>query len=350
MAQDIVVPEMGQLPAIFANVSYDADELGAGIVGGFGVVSYRGKVWRVKHRGNEEDLLNENGDPVASVEVVMIKAAPHLAKIYYDGGFQDGAAAKPDCWSSNAVNPDPTVPNPVAQSCALCPNNAFGSRVTENGKAAKACSDHKRSVIVPLADMANEAYGGPMLLRIPAASLRELAAYSQQLKQAGYPYFGVATRISFDRKEAFPKLLFKAIRLLTQEEAQYIISMRNDPQVLRILNEEPEAVAADRSDEGQSNGLFEQPPEKPAPKAAAPKPAPAPAPKPAPAPVRAAAPPPAPAPAPAPVRAVAKPVSPIGAAVAKPVQARPAPAPAPEPEEGASGVDDMDAALDALLS
>ena len=49
--------------------------------------------------------------------------------------------------------------------------------------------------------------------------------------------YGVATRISFDPKEAFPKFVFSAIRPLNDEEAKYVIDIRDGKQVANILNE-----------------------------------------------------------------------------------------------------------------
>ncbi len=379
MAQDLVVPQFGALPPALATASFDVDELSGGIVGGFGVLSYRGRVWRVRYRGEEYNLINqETGDPLASVELVLVKSNAHLSKIYYPNGYTEGSGEKPSCWSNDGVNPDPLVPAPPAASCGLCEFNKFGSKITDNGKPVKACADSKRTVVVPLADMGNEAFGGPMLLRIPAASLGDLANFARQLKQAGYPYFGVATRLRFDIKEAFPKLVFSAIRLLTQEEAEYILSVRKDPQTIRILNEEPEAHSA--GTEGEKSALFEQPPTAPAaaPAAAKPAPASAPAAKPAPASVpRAAAPVPVPAAAKAPTAPAAPPagfkaapvptaraapaapkatpraapVSAIGAAIATPVKAAPRAAePAAREEAPAQFEDALDEELAALLN
>jgi hypothetical protein len=318
MAQDLVIPEnFGAISAVFQNITVE-DDLGEGIVGGFSVLGYRGKVWRVKHKGDENNILDENGNPVPSVEVIIVKSSTHVSKLFYKDGYQDNSEGKrPDCFSSNGVSPDATVLAPVAPVCAACPNNAFGSRVTDNGKPGKACSDHKRLVIVPMDDPANELFGGPMLLRVPAASLAEVSAYGTKVKQLGWPYYAIATRVKFDINEAFPKLLFSPIRPLNDDEARLIIELREDPRVARILNEEVEALPPATP---ESNGGFEQPP------AAAPAPARRPPPPPAQArPAAPAATPPAPQP---------RPVQ----QAPKPVQAHPAPPPAPQaPKAGFSG-------------
>ncbi|MFV0410798.1 MAG: hypothetical protein ACK5LJ_14230, partial [Paracoccus sp. (in: a-proteobacteria)] len=38
------------------------DEFSGGVQSGFPVISYRGKVWRVKMRGEEQVYVDDNGD------------------------------------------------------------------------------------------------------------------------------------------------------------------------------------------------------------------------------------------------------------------------------------------------
>jgi hypothetical protein len=213
------------------------ESLGEGIRGGFGIIGYKGKVWSTKFQGNETPLMRDDGDgPRTSIEVVIVKAAPNIAKIFYEQGFVDGSTAPPDCWSTDGVKPDGGASKKQSTTCAGCPKNAWGSKVTEAGKPTKACNDSKRLAVVPLNDLANELMGGPMLLRVPAASLKDLKTYGDQLQGYGFPYFAVATRISFDHTEAFPKFVFTAMRPLTDAEADIILPMRDGPQVSNILN------------------------------------------------------------------------------------------------------------------
>lgn len=286
---NITIPNnFGPLPSIFQGHNHsNQDELGAGISSGFGVLGYRGKVWSTKYQGNETPLLRDDGDGArASIEVVIVKSAASIAKIFYKGGYVDGSNAAPDCWSTNGVTPDASVQNKVSTSCANCPMAAWGSRITESGKPNKACSDSKRLAVVPLNDIANELMGGPMLLRVPAASLKDLKSYGDKLGANGFPYYAVGTRIAFDVNEAFPKFVFTPIRPLTEAEAKQIVALREDIRVHRILNESTENAAAQAQPEGI---MFEQPapaatpkvtpkaeaPKAEAPKAAAPAPAPA---------------------------------------------------------------------------
>jgi len=231
--------QFGAVSTVFAGVQAEND-LGAGISGGYGMIGIKGKVWSTRYKGNETVLMREDGDgPRGSIEVVILKASQAISKVWYEKGFEEGTKAAPDCFSANGVTPDPTSTKKQANVCATCPRNAFGSAVKQDGTAGKgkACSDSKRLAVVPLADINNEMLGGPMMLRVPAGSLNEVATYGEGVRKLGFPYYGVATRMSFDPADAYPKLLFAPIRPLTDEEATKVMALRGDARVDRILAE-----------------------------------------------------------------------------------------------------------------
>ena len=239
MTTEIALPaSFGAVSTVFAGASGANDELGQGVSSSYGVMGFKGKVWSTRYQGKETQLMREDGDgPRNSIEVVLVKASPAVSKILYKNGYVEGSNAAPDCWSADGIKPDGSVQNKVHTTCADCPMNAWGSRVTEAGKQGKACSDSRRVAIVPVEDIDNELFGGPMLLRIPAASLKDLKAYGDLLNSYQYPYYAVATRISFDPKEAFPKFVFSAIRPLSDAEARKILALRDDKCVSTVLNE-----------------------------------------------------------------------------------------------------------------
>jgi hypothetical protein len=239
MGTELSLPKgFGAVAGVFAGAAATNDELGAGVASSYGVMGYKGKVWSTRFGGVDTPLMREDGDgPRGSIEVVIVKAAAPISKIFYKGGYVEGSTAAPDCWSANGITPDGSVQNKVHSACADCPMNAWGSRVTEAGKQGKACADSRRIAVVPVADIDNELFGGPMLLRIPAASLKDLKAYGDLLNSYQYPYYACATRISFDPKEAYPKFVFSAIRPLTDDEGRKIMALRDDKRVATVLNE-----------------------------------------------------------------------------------------------------------------
>lgn len=206
------------------------DDLSSGVSGGFAVMSYRGSKWRVKHGGEETLVTNDDGEAAPSIQVVLLRANRHISKNYYPGKYVEGSNDTPACWSVDGVRPDAGVPTPQSQTCAACKWNAFGSRMTDDGRKAKACGDSRRLAIVPMNDLSNEIYGGPMLLRTPAASLSDLATYGKAMKAKGYPYNTVVTRVGFDNDAAYPKLTFKPVRILNAQEETQLLELLADPE------------------------------------------------------------------------------------------------------------------------
>jgi hypothetical protein len=183
--------------------------------------------------------------PRPSVEVVIVKASPVIAKIFYAEGYSEGDKEAPDCWSVNGQTPDPASPSKQCQTCAACPQNIWGSRMTAAGKAGKACQDSKRLAVVPAGDLRNEMFGGPMLLRVPAASLQDMGAYSSLLQQHGHSYFSVVTSLSFDHTVAYPKLVFTPLRAVNDAEARTILELQDSPVTHRVLSEAVDQVKAE---------------------------------------------------------------------------------------------------------
>lgn len=243
-----VVPfQASALPAAILN-AFDtgaADELAAGISASFPVVSFRGRVWRIKTKGEEIIVKDAEGSPKPYIDVVLLAANAVLSKIFYDKNYVEGDDSPPRCWSVDGVKPDSLVESPVSTTCAACPNNVWGSKITPQGSKVKACSDSKRVACVPAADVENEAAGGPMLLRIPAASLQGLLQYSALLKAQGAPFFGVVTRLSFDVDASYPKLECKVIKPITEEQAAVVLKWRSSDEVKRILNTMDDAAAGE---------------------------------------------------------------------------------------------------------
>jgi hypothetical protein len=257
---DLAPQNFGAVSTRFANLQRKND-LAAGVQSGFGHIGYRGKTWSIRHRGEEKPIMRPDGDgPANSIEVVVLKSSAAVSKIWYEKGFVEGSNASPDCFSTNGVTPDAASTKKQAPTCATCPKNAWGSRITPLGKPGKACSDSKRLAVVPFNDIANEVFGGPMLLRVPAASLQDLATYGTRMDQIGFPYFAVGTRISFDPNQAYPKFEFRAIRPLSDAEADLVIEMRESPEVARILAEGIDDVTFE-SNQHPLAAAFEQPPQ-----------------------------------------------------------------------------------------
>lgn len=245
-------------------------DLGAGIGGNYAILSIRGKTFRVKYQGNETPITDDKGDAVGSLEAVIIKANPYLTKQFYEKGYEEGDSGAPVCFSIDGKVPAAAVENPQHTNCTMCPQNRFGSRITQAGVKVKACQDNKKLAIAPLSDLKNPLHGGAMLFRVPASALKDLLSFNNLMTSRGYPYNAVAVRIGFDLEASYPKPTFRAIRPLTSEEAAVVLEHYSSDAVERLLGDFSELHAA-TAGAAPAAGVFEQEPDaQPAPVKAAP--------------------------------------------------------------------------------
>jgi hypothetical protein len=274
------------LPSFLKKVDIAAlnSDLTAHAGGGFPVVSIKGKVFAVVRDGDREIQMNPK-DPesaATSLNVVLIKANKGTSKVFYLKGYDKDTSEgqKPDCYSSDGVEPAADAQNKQAKKCATCAHNQWGSRISEKGATkGKACSDTVRMAVAP-AGQINDA----MLLRVPPASIKALGEYGQMLAKRGVGYNMVVTKVGFDLQAESPKLTFSPVGLLDDEGFAEVQEIAASDVVANILGAPPMAVEAVPEPEAEAEAEVEQPApapvkaeEKPAakPKATAkPKPAP----------------------------------------------------------------------------
>lgn len=224
----------GKLAELFGGAFQEqASDLTGGVSIGFPVLSIKGKVFHIKQGG--ESTLVENpqdpGQPATSLNVILLKANPHISKVYYENGYEEGADTKPTCYSNNGVAPEDDSEEKQSARCATCPKNQWGSRITDNGKKGKACSDSRRVAVAPAGEPENA-----MLLRVPAASLKPLMQYGKALTSRGVPYQAVITKLSFDHTVAHPLLKFAPAAALTEDIAEQVFETMKGDVVEAIIN------------------------------------------------------------------------------------------------------------------
>lgn len=234
-----LAPLNGSLPQRF-NHRKPSGMLGnakAGIQPSFAVVGYKGRNWWLKWQGDNVLLRNQQtGQPDQTLEVVIVGVNQAVSKIFYAKSYTEGDNDAPDCASTAGIRPDPGVPHPQNDLCATCKHGAWGSRITEAGKRAKECQDSRRIAVVPLADIENKTFGGPMLLRIPATSLQNLSKFSDFLSLKGVDLPWVATRIGFDYSVAYPKLTFEALGLLDDDQLTLTDEVTRHPLIPELFD------------------------------------------------------------------------------------------------------------------
>jgi len=231
-------PTFGPVSSVFGSDD-TGDRLNSGITAGYPILRIKGKVWSITRGGNEPFvLMRPDGDgPRNSIDVVLLSSSKYVSKLWYENGYEEGNTNPPDCFAPNGIVPDASSTKKQHATCAGCPQNTWGSAISASGKKAKACRDSKRVAVSPLGDIRNEAFGGPMLLRVPAASLSDVGNYGIAMKARGYDYWTVGTKMSFDSAEAYPKLVLEPIRPLTDDEAVAVLELRESPAIAAILAE-----------------------------------------------------------------------------------------------------------------
>lgn len=262
MSTAIVPLNKNQLPA---HLRADAEtaravskEFAAGVTAGFPIISYRGKVWRVRKSGDEVAYVDRRGNPIPNIEVILVRSNPNPSKTYYKGKYAEGDNSPPDCWSSDGLKPDAGVREKQHNVCATCPRNAWGSRTTEAGKKGRECSDVRRMAVVFHSELVKKgADAHVFLLRVPPASLNPLKDYVEKsLAPANVAPYAVVTEVGFDVQAGHPKLTFRVAEdseenamFLSEDEYEIIKTLRDSDDVHRMLSEEP-----DYADAGTTGG------------------------------------------------------------------------------------------------
>lgn len=262
--------ESGNLPSYLKNVDLSQfnGDLTAHASSGFPSLSIKGKVFAIVRDGERTILPNpkDPDSPATSIDAVLVKANKGTSKVFYANGYDEsGENKKPDCFSNDGTRPDSSVESPQAKSCALCPNNQWGSKVSDKGSSkGKACQDSVRMAIAA-ADMIND----PMLLRVPPASIRALGEYGKMLDKRGVSYNMVVTKIGFDMESPTPKLTFKPVGLLSEDSYNEVQMVIASDTVQNILGSGFVTTPMIKGESIPPQEVPEPPQEAPKPKAAA---------------------------------------------------------------------------------
>jgi len=187
--------------------------------GGAGVttkrISIKGGVFRLVAGGKEVAAIEDR-----HLDVIIVRAAPKVSRIFYAGAYDAEKIVRPECWSNDGEKPDASIESPQNKTCMGCPQNEAGSG---NGNS-RACRFQQRLAVV----LANNPEGDVLQLTLPATSIfgkeegdkRPLQAYARYLAAQTPPVNPeqIITRMKFDTKAESPKLFFAPTRWLTDDE------------------------------------------------------------------------------------------------------------------------------------
>jgi hypothetical protein len=208
----------GQVPAFArkGELSDMAKALAGGGAGG-ARVSIKGGVFRLVNNGKEVSAIDER-----HLDVVLVKAAPKVARVFYAKAYDSESVSGPDCWSADGDKPSADSANKQASRCSECPKNIAGSGQGNS----RACRYQQRLAVV----LADDIGGTVMQLALPATSIfgkadgdnRPLQEYARWLVAQNINPETVVTRMRFDTKSESPKLFFKAQRWLSDDEYETV--------------------------------------------------------------------------------------------------------------------------------
>src|SRR6056300_1029078 len=210
----------------------DVDDNLAGGSSGSGPrrISIRGGRFREMVGGEQVNVKSDG-----FLNVVIVNAAK-ISRTYYAGQYDPENPSGPSCWSPDTQAPDPNVPSDTRQAskCMDCPQNIKGSGQGES----RACRFGQR-IAVALEGQMDTVYQ----FQLPATSIfgdakdgkMGMQAYAKYLRAHKTPSIAVVTQITFDENSATPKLLFKAVRPLSEEELQQAVASKDSEDAIKAI-------------------------------------------------------------------------------------------------------------------
>jgi len=158
------------------------------------------------------------------LNVIIVDMLKEVSREYYETDYDpEGKATLPDCWSPDGRTPDAKASNRQGSSCATCPQNIDGSGNKGRGKACR----FKRRIAVlvegdPTGDIYQMSLAAKSLFGKGTGNVHPFESYCNFLKANGEAPDTVVTKVMYDTEADTLTLKFKAVRHLTQEEADLV--------------------------------------------------------------------------------------------------------------------------------
>jgi len=224
------------LPAYLQNGVDDFTRNLASKMGGGKRISIKGSVFRMIIDGKEV-ATNED----RAMEVVIVNVAEHNSRSYFSGAYQEGQNAGPDCFSNDGKTPDPRAENVQSTKCDGCPMN-----VTPVGGKSRPCRYSRRLAVVMSNDIANS---DVYQLTLPAQSIfgkgeGNKMPFQQYIDflanwDKGIPLRAVVTEMRFDTGSATPKLTFRPIKPLSEDDYFAAVAKGSTPEAIQAVSYNP---------------------------------------------------------------------------------------------------------------
>lgn len=203
MANDLATI-LGNSNVVELGLDDDTLAVAGGAVRGNKRISIEGRVFRKIVAGKEQSVNTNN-----EMSIIFVKMAHDASRTFYASSYKKGVKISPTCWSNDSKTPDPEVPNPVASSCAECPNSVKGSG---QGGQGTACRLSWRTAVILPHDPSGDVY--QLVLPATSAFGKEengrwpFRPYVQMLANNNVSAGRVITKMQFDINSPVPRLLF----------------------------------------------------------------------------------------------------------------------------------------------
>lgn len=253
---------------LFSKLQQMTDNLsgGAGTKSGMARISIKGGKFRRMVNGEQMDISRES-----SMNIVIVNAAG-VSRTYYEGQYNPENPAPPTCWSADTNRPSMDVPaeQRQANNCADCPMNVKGSgqgnsRACRFGQSLAVVLENDYSTVYKLHLSAISVFGSPDGDKMP------MQAYARFLRSHNTPPVAVVTEMYFDDNSDVPKLFFKAVRPLDENELEKVLALSESEEAIRAITmtvaqadgikTKPEKVTVHKAavTEEEDDTIFEEP-------------------------------------------------------------------------------------------
>ncbi len=190
-----------------------------------------GRVRRISIRNRKFEGIEgvDASEDLKSINVIVVGIA-YVSRIYYADAYSSDKVSTPTCWSDNGETPALEVPEAKRQAgrCIDCSQNIRGS----SGLNSRACRFVQRLAVV-LEDDLDTVYQ----LQLPPTSIfgnatggnMPMRAYGRYLEAQDTPIVAVVTKIFFDSASDTPKLFFRPVRPIEEEQYETVSQMVKHP-------------------------------------------------------------------------------------------------------------------------
>lgn len=250
---DNLLAKMPAHIAAFAAAAGDDDVFSMGATGPrLPRLGIKGKVWHwTGLDGETQPIVDpDTEDPISSLYVALADSRKATSRHYYASAYEPDAKVPAACFSLDGIKPHEKSPDPQATSCAMCPQNQVGSRVSEQGKKMRACGMKKDIVVVPVSrkgDVVVDENGMPQPTRLslPAVSAFNLDRLVKdwKVKTGGkVSVRAIVIKLSFNVESAFPEVVFTPVGFLSDEALHALEGVRADEAVREWIDGDAAAV------------------------------------------------------------------------------------------------------------